>query len=440
MTSKLAETAARAYLPKSMKRLGALLIACLAVSASAAELTRVASSFEEKDPFGMFLDFSYLFTQDKGRIVREWYQLGDLQDVTEFNYLRRDHVLGIDAHIGLYKDLELHVGVPIVFGQDRTWNYAAGTNAGNTTTVHNCPPDPSGSMCENPVTRTGQLFQLGQPPAASYRSGLGDFTFGIAWNAFVQKKDPSKPNWTLRFDYTAPTAAMLNPTTITSNSSRGAIGDRVHRYTFSTAVSKKVSRYVEPYSGIWYTLPWRGPGFYSNCDDASDERQGRPQNCGLEVWDRAETGIKPTHQGGATMGIEVTPFAREDRHQRVTFDFRTFFNYTSEGRYYNEMSDLFGKLLYTSDYGTVGGQFGFIGQAAEFVTLKASTSIAYNTERFLTREEVGKDFKPGEGVDFSRTPEEINPNYDFRIDRVGRRFRIQENYVFRIMVTAYFNF
>jgi hypothetical protein len=440
VTSKLAETAGRAYLLKPMKRLGALLIACLAVSASAAELTRVASSFEEKDPFGMFLDFTFDRIQDRGKIVREWYQLGDLQDVTELFYQRYETRLGIDTHIGLYKDFELHIGVPIVFQSDRSWRFAAGTNGDNTTIYRNCTLDPRGTQCANPGSGDGQLFAVGDPQSASYRSGLGDFTFGIAWNAFVQKKDPSKPNWTLRFDYTAPTAAMLNPTTATSSASRGAIGDRIHRYTFSTAVSKKVSRYVEPYSGIWYTLPWRGPGFYSNCDNASDERQGRAENCGVAIWDRAETGIKPAHQGGATMGIEVTPFAREDRHQRVTFDFRTFFNYTSEGRYYNEMSDLLGKLLYTSDYGTVGGQFGFIGQAAEFVTLKASTSIAYNTERFLTNENIGKDLTGNGTVDITAAPEEINPNYDFRIDRVGRRFRIQENYVFRIMVTAYFNF
>ncbi len=436
----LAKTRERAYLRKPMKRLGVLLIALLGASAGAAELTRVASSFEEKDPFGMFLDFTFDRIQDRGKIVREWYQLGDLQDVTELFYQRHETRLGIDAHIGIYKDLEFHLGVPIVFQSDRTWRYAAGTTNDNTTINRNCTLDPRGTLCSNPGSGNGQLFQVGDPQSASYRSGLGDFTFGLAWNAFVQKKDPSKPNWTLRFDYTAPTAAVINPTLATTSASRGAIGDRVHRYTFSTAVSKKLGRHVEPYMGIAYTLPWRGPGFYSNCDDASDARQGRAENCGIEAWGRDETGVRPAHTGGAQMGIELTPFSREERHQRVTFDVRAFFNYVSEGRYYNELSDLFGKLLYTSDYGTVGGQLGFIGQAAEFVTLRASTSIAYNTERFLTNEQIGKDLNGNGTVDITAAPQEINPNHDFRIDRVGRRFRIQENYVFRIMVTAYFNF
>jgi hypothetical protein len=420
-----------------MKRLGFLCAALIGTTAFGAELTRVASSFEEKDPFGMFLDFTFDRIADRGTIVREWYQLGQLQDVTELRYQKYETKLGIDVNLGIYKDLELHVGVPIVFQQDRQWFFAGGTNETNTTIFRNCSLDPAGTQCANPGAGDGALFGV---PNSSYRSGLGDFTFGLAWNPFVQAKDPSKPTWTLRFDYTAPTASLLNPTVVTSNANRGNIGDKVHRYTFSTAVSKRLNKYVEPYVEVHYTLPWRGPGFYSNCDDASSARQSHPENCGGTGWGRDETGVRPAHTGGSIFGAEITVFEREDRHQRVAFDFRGWFNYVSEGRYYNEMSDLFGKLLYTSDYGQMGGQFGFVGQAAEFIKLKAYTSFAYNTERFLTNENIGKDLTGNGVVDVTAAPQEINPNYDYRIDRVGRRFRIEQQYVFRVMVTASFNF
>lgn len=420
-----------------MKRLGFLVLALGSLSASAAELTRVASSFEEKDPFGLLLNFTFDRTADRGTITREWYQLGELQDVTELRYQKYDTRLGIDVHLGLYKDFELHVGVPIVFTQDREWFFAGGTNESNTTINRNCALDPAGTACANPGNGTGVLFPV---PSSSYRAGLGDFTFGLAWNVLNQKKDASKPTWTLRFDYIAPTATLLNPSVATSSGQRGNIGDKVHRYQFSTAVSRRISKYVEPYFQLHYTLPWRGPGFYSNCDDASPDRQGNPQNCGREVWNRGETGIKPVHTGGAQFGAEITAFEREDRHQRVTFDFRGFVQYFSEGRVYNELSDALGKLLYTSDYGQVGGQFGFVGQAAEFVILKAYTSFAYNTEHFLTNENIGKDLNGNGTVDVTANPDEINPNYDYRIDRVGRRFRLEQQYVWRIMVTATFNF
>jgi len=408
----------------------------------AAELTRVASSFEEKDPFGLFLDFTFDRLGDRGTIVREWYQpnaqgVNTLQDVTELRYQNYKTSLGIDVNVGIYKDVELHVGVPIVFQNDRNWFFAGGTNETNTTIWRNCALDPLGTQCANPGAGDGRLFEV---PANSYRSGLGDFTFGIAWNVFVQAKDPSKPTWTLRFDYTAPTSALLNPSVATTSGMRGNIGDKIHKYTFSTAVSKKLNPYVEPYLEVHYTLPWRGPGFYSNCDDASSLRQSHPENCGKEGWSRDDTGIHPPHTGGSMFGAEITAFEREDRHQRIAFDIRGWFNYVSEGRYYNEMSDLFGKLLYTSDYGQAGAQIGFIGQAAEFVKLRAYTSFAYNTEHFLTNENIGKDLTGNGVVDVSTHPEEINPNYDFRIDRVGRRFRIEQQYLFRVQVTATFNF
>jgi len=419
-----------------MKRLGFLIAVVFGTTAFGAEITRVASSFEEKDPFGLFLDFTFDRIADRATLVREWYQLGELQDVTELRYQKYETKLGIDVNVGLYKDVELHIGVPIVFQQDRNWFFAGGTNETNTTIWRNCG-NAAGAPCANPGVGDDRLFE---PPTNSYRSGLGDFTFGLAWNVFVQAKDPSKPTWTLRFDYTAPTATMLNPSVVTTSSMRGAIGDKVHKYAFSTAVSKKLNKYIEPYLEVHYTLPWRGPGFYSNCDDASAARMGYPQNCGKEGWSREQTGIQPAHTGGSIFGTEITAFEREDRHQRVAFDLRGWFNYVSEGRTYNEMSDLFGKLLYSSDYGQVGGQFGFIGQAAEFVKLRASASFAYNTEHFLTNENIGKDLMGNGVVDVTSAPEEINPNYDFRVDRVGRRFRIEQQYIFRIQITATLNF
>lgn len=420
-----------------MKRLGFVCAVLLGTTASSAELTKVASSFEEKDPFGMFVNFTFDRTADRATITREWYQLGALQDVTELRYQKYDTRLGIDVNVGIYKDVELHIGVPIVFQQDRSWVYAGGTGDTNSTINRNCAVDASGAGCTMAGNGTNSLFPV---PNSSYRSGLGDFTFGIAWAPFNQAKDASKPTWTLRFDYTAPTAALLNPTVATTGAMRGNIGDKVHRYTFSTAVSKKLNPYLDPYFGLHYTLPWQAPGFYSNCDDPSIARLSMPGNCGKTGWTREDTGIKPAHTGGAVFGMEITAFQRPERFQRIAFDFRGFFDYVSEGRYYNEMSDLLGKLLYSSDYGTIGGQFGIIGQAAEFIQLKAVTSFAYNTEHFLTNEAVGKDLDNSGAVNLTATPWEVNPNYDFRVDKVGSRFRIEQQYVWKILVTANFNF
>lgn len=415
-----------------MHRIGFLIAGLLSAWVSAAELTRVASSFEEGRPFGMFLDFTFDRISDRGTIAREWYG-GNQTDVTELTYKKDETKLGIDVNLGIYRDVEIHVGVPIVFQQDRQWSFAPGTHESNTTLYRNCTLDPQGTACGSPGQGEGRLFE---PPVESLRAGLGDFTFGIAWNVFVQKKDSSKPTWTLRFDYSAPTASVLNPSVPTSKVSRGNIGEKVHRYNFSTAIAKRLG-FFEPYFQLHYTLPWQGPGFYSNCKDASPARLGHPENCDSPDWNRRETGVHPPHTGGVLFGGEVTVLNREDRHQRLTFDLRGFVEYVSEGRYYNEMSDLFGKLLFSSDYGQVGGQLGFVGEAAEFIKISGSASLAYNTEHFLTSEPIGKDLS-GDGL--VKASEEYSPNYDLRIDRVGRRFRIEQQYVFRIQVTASFHF
>lgn len=418
-----------------MQRLVLAICGLLVSTASAAELTRVASSFEEKDPFGMYLDFSFNRLQDKAMLSREWYQAGDSQDVTELSYLHYQTSLGLDLHLGIFRDLELHVGVPIIFQDDRSWSFSGRTDASNTTIYRNCG-DARGTACAAPGYGTGRLFEV---PNGSYRSGLGDFTFGLAYAPYVQAKDPSKPTWVLKFDYTAPTAALLDPSQPTSNTSRGNVGEKLHKYTFSTAVSKRLG-IAEPYFQLTYTLPWRAAGFYSNCDNPSAQTMGYVENCNTDGWSRTQTGLQPQHTGGIDFGTELTIFERADRHQRVVIDLRAWMKYFSEGRVYNEMSDLFGKLLYTGDYGQVGGQFGFVGQAAEFVILRANVSLGYNTEHFLTQENVGKDLNGNGTVDVTADPHELNPNYDFRVDRPGRRFRVEEQFLFNLQVTATFNF
>src|SRR5205814_1556456 len=104
----------------------------------------------------------------------------------------QDTRMNIDAHVGLYKDLELHFGIPIIFQQDRRWNYAAGTSDANTTIYRNCgtaAPSMAGTMmgCDDPSMQgrgTNHLFEVGDPFTISYRGGVGNLTFGLAYAFF----------------------------------------------------------------------------------------------------------------------------------------------------------------------------------------------------------------------------------------------------------------
>ncbi|MBI3183129.1 MAG: hypothetical protein HYZ28_13405 [Myxococcales bacterium] len=426
-----------------MRRLGAALLLLAAQSAKAAELTRIASSFEEKDPFGMFIDIGFQRTQHRFKLTREHHQNDDVQDVSELRFVGIDTRLNMDLRMGLWEDLEFHYGLPLVFSRTQRWRFANGTSAENSTIYNNCLQADGQLLDPNcPVSQAGEreLFTVREGDQQDvFRGGLGDMTFGMAYAIFNQKKDPSKPMWLLGVDYTAPTAEGIDPTLPTSASSQGRIGDRIHRYKFYTSLSRRVG-VVDPYFQIHYTLPYRGPGWYSNCDHPDPRTMGRPENCGTDQWTRSDTGIRPPHVGGFIIGSEFNAYEEPAMHQKVAMDIRGYVTYVSEGRYFNELSDVFQKLHYTQDYLQLGGSFGLVAHAAEYVHLKATASLLYNTEHTLTDESIGKDLDGNGTVDISANPKEINPNFDWRTDMVSRRFRATETSIFRIDVVGVFNF
>ena len=95
-----------------MFRLRAVLAALLfgaPLAANAAEITRIASSFDEDDPFDLILDAKFHRTQTHTKIVRE--QLTGSQGLIERPevwHKGSDTRLDINLAIGLYKDFANH--------------------------------------------------------------------------------------------------------------------------------------------------------------------------------------------------------------------------------------------------------------------------------------------------------------------------------------------
>jgi hypothetical protein len=418
----------------ALSRLACPLVVALALpfAALAAEATRVASSFEEGRPFGFFLDVGFERTEDRALLSREWYQSGGLTDVKELRYQKIDSRLLLDLHVGIFRDLELYAGLPIVFQQDRSWSFAPGTDESNTTLYQNCV-NARGEACATPGMGTDRLVDMSSGQA-TFRGGLGDLTLGLAWAPLNQKKDQALPTWALRFQYTAPTAALANPGNPGSATMRGAVGDRSHRFTLNTALSRRLGL-AEPYTVVQATIAVPGDGFFSNCDEPR-AGLGRAENCLTGPWTRQETGSAPPQTGTFTLGTELIAFERPDVQQRVVFDFFTYVTYVSPGRYLNEMSDLLGKYLVSGDFVQLGAGAGFIGQAARYAQLKFNASFGYNSERFVTSELPGRDLDNSGTIDVTFRPDELNPSFDYRIDRTGRRFRISEQFIFRFMVVG----
>lgn len=398
----------------------------LSASATAAEITKIPSSFEENKPFGMFIDIGYVHGIDFAKISRENHQEGDLVDITELNYQGVEDRITLDLRIGLYKDLELHIGAPYVITAKRSWNYSSGTDASNSTITNNCLR-PDGTLLDvncpkaTPGPGAEPLFPV---KGESYRGDLGNVTFGLAYGIFTQARDDTKPDWIVGLDYEAPTAVALNPATATSVSGKGKIGDKFHHYTFFTSLSRKFGA-IDPYFKVQYTLPIAGPNFYSNCSSGDPNKLSRPQNCGAG-WSASETGTRVPHQAGVIFGSEFNAYDDIDARQKFAFDLRMVATYFTEGRWNNELSDAMGKMLYTTDYAEIGGGPGIVWHLSEYFRIDGGATYVYVTDHFLTAETVGKDINGNGSVDVTSDPGELNPTYDFRVDTVGRRFRLSD--------------
>ena len=253
-----------------------------------------------------------------------------------------------------------------------------------------------------------------------------DLTFGLAYAMLNQDRDNSKPMWLLGIDYEAPTADKLDSSVPTSGANRGPIGDRVHKYTFFTALSRRQG-ILDPYFKAQYTLPVKAGGAYSNCDHPSPTSLGYPQNCSPLVFPSGQTGMQPPHRAAVLIGTELVVDEKVKEHQKVSFDLRGEARYISSGRYYNEASDLLGKLLATEAYLQFGGQLGLNVQAAEFAIFHATASLLYSTAHGLTGEAYGNSQNP-------------NPNFDARVDSPGNRLRLVDSYVLVLGADMTFSF
>lgn len=432
-----------------MNRLRAVVLALTVaspLSAQSAEITRIASSFEDNHPFGMFVDVGFENTSRRMLISHELHTDAGLVDHPELRYSGIDTRLNLDLHIGIWKDVEFQYGLPIVFQHNDYYGFAAGTNATNSTLT----ASPVNCIGANGVLYPGcPASGANAVPYASFpasgsaplalRGGLGNMRFGLAWAPFNQLKDDTKPTWIVGIDYEAPTAKLLDPSVVTTPDSRGNIGDRTHKYSFYTTFSRRIGA-IDPYFQARWTVTYHGPGWYSNCDNPSASNMAIPANCSMPQWTRDETGIQVPQTLGLVFGSEFAAYEESAKHQRVGLDLRAIADYIGPGRYYNELSALTGKLMFTQDYLKFGGSLGLNAYASDYIRLQAVASLLYNTPHLLSAEPIGKDINGDGVVNVSSNPKEVNPNFDYRMDVASRHFIASEITEFRIDIVASLNF
>jgi hypothetical protein len=417
--------------------LTAIALAALAGRAGAAEISRVATSGEPGNPFDLDLGVRWDRSVESATITRE-------SSPGRLRYLRTRNAVVPRIAVGLWHDFEAHFEMPYVLGDDRQWRYGTvwGLTSGPTTfdpvasTIDaNGDPCPGGSC---------PIFAVAPKTTGFHGGRAGDLTAGLSWGIFNDRKDDTKPYWLLGADVTIPTAVKWEPgkdrsvswdSPYATQSNPGPFGEKVWKVDVYTVLSKRYT-YVDPYVKAHARFAFKSASTYSNCD-AVNEPASIPQfnaeaaaNCKTFG---SEAGAKLPFVAGLTFGSEFIPYEDVRENQKLSIDLRFFSELTSSQRFYNELTDATGKLLQTDGYMEVGGLVGLYLRASQYVLLQAQASLATRTAHYLTGETRYKDGWTG-------TSAEVNPNFDWRYDAPGSRFRISEVSIFALSVGGVLQF
>jgi hypothetical protein len=439
-----------------MGRLSAVITAAsllaLAAPTRAAELTHVATAAEPDSAFNLDLSVRWERTQKKATITREkataptsTEPFGYVDDVPELAFGEVTNVVIARLAAGLYQDLEIHFELPYFLGQEVSWKYASGITSA-TSSISNNTVGPSGGTCTSPPC---PLFFAGPKDATVYHGGVaGDLKVGLAWGIFSDVKDDTKPFWLVGLDVTFPTSTLYDPwagrksdnnfdSPYAVSTNVGPVGQKIWQFDFQTALSKRMGP-VDPYFKVHLMVPRRFSSTYSNCDHVADPAPGTPpaamtpSNCALPQW-KDEAGAILPWKAGLTFGTEFVPLEDKVEGQRVVIDLRLVGDYTSKARWYNELTDATGKLLYTESYMQLGGLVSFLYRASRHVAVQAQAGYTVETSHLLTGEPLGV-------ADGSNSSPDQNPNFDWRWDAPGRRFRITDAGIFSLQLAGIVNF
>jgi len=453
-------------------RLAALLTISLALAfaplwpARAGEITEVADAADGDDPFDFELEVGWRRTLQQAKFTRENLQIDsgtgapDIVDVTELRYRDLRNELLITARAGIFHDLEIHGALPIVFSDEQEiWPAQPLLDAG----IQNTTLENRDGVCSNGTIDPSCVERLVEYDTASgennsYRGGLGDGHIGFTWGLMNDERDAWSPRWNIGADWTFPSGGKRKPTAVSHDPNNPMpVGEKTNYFTFHTALSKDLGR-ADPYFKLYYRLPFATPEqSFHNCEspdslaDMDVTTPGVQNTCSVGTeWLAAGNnrgGLRPSHVGGVTFGTELLPYIDAKQGVRIALDLQVDTSYHSEGRVFSELSDFLGRTTYIGDFIRFDGTVGLRVRASKYAQFHLLTTFGYDSEHFLTDEPIGRNLKlcinastglitdqtstcsvVNDSIELTRDQvnPEMNPNYDFRWDQPGRRFRIEE--------------
>jgi hypothetical protein len=436
--------------------------------AAGAEVTRVVSAFDDDNPFDVNLTLSWLREAKSAFVKREGVAGAGATAGTDLfkdlQFHQTTNIINLRADVGIFRDLGFHIDAPIVLSDDRSLSFdqSAGqdcstpgqggtlncVNQNNSTTLRdgilpvqardpNGQPTQWGINSQNGGSFSGNSSQAFVGPT---RRGLEYLGLGLTWAVFNQRRDDTKPTWTLGFDARLDVGKDMgfDPTNPGANT---AVGLGYHQLVWSTNVSKRF-RYFEPYFGLWYMLPVR---------DKNSPFVKYPTG--------GQTTVDPQQEAGVQFGVEQIAWENHPAHQRVTVEVRGRMTEHFFGRSHSELWEVlsgapgcatdvtqcrkdptagganvgidfdegraspYPGVTETEAYASFGGDAGLNIQVGEHVRFRGLFGFTADQPHFITFANAGVA-PAGKPVDLTN-PAEKNPAYREVIDDPGRRFKVE---------------
>jgi hypothetical protein len=455
--------------------------AAMARTAQAAEVTRVASSFEDDDVFDLHFGVTYDYQFKRAAVLREWNTGTPTDDrtqlVKDLIYRQQRHTLTPTLEIGLWHDLAIYASLPVVLADIRDYSFdkrADDCSFGNEAPATCVDKDNSTTLRDEIVpyngfdaTNTANPFRQFTGPGtdlifkAPNRRGLDQIHVGIKYGILNEEKRTHMPNWVVGLEGRfAVGRAMTFSRDITVDDPSGnhRVGRRVHELGLWTSLSRRY-RFLDPF----FTAYWRQSIRASGSQFTDFSSLG------------AQGSRAPQSQAGITVGGEIVPWERKAKNLKVSILLQGSAELHYGGRAYSEVWELladspamvgandparagdcdrnqalafarenpgdpgyvaaggsscerFGGVTNLQDYGTFGFRGGLNLHLSKYVRVALGANVSTDTRHFLTAANRGDANAVGGGDPDRVDPNtaEVNPVRRDVVDNVGRRYVVDD--------------
>jgi len=419
----VSDTTVMANLTRNAARVG-LAVVALAGSATAAEVTRVLTARSLKD-FDVGVSVDWQHESSKASVRREYNQGTGTTVVSDLVHRQTRDSMQLRAEAALVQDLSFALTGSFVVADHRSLEFDRSGDCASTPCLETLLRD--GILPGTQGTSWGLDAEHGvpfAPPSGQVfrgpdRSGFEYLGLGLDWAAMNQARDRTKPTWVVGLETRLSVGVdqRFDPGKPTAN--RG-VGLGYHQLLLTTMFSRRLGDF-EPSMGGFVMQPWlTSNSVYKNQGTGST---GEPQR-----------------RIGGQLGLEATLWENPALHSRVAIEGNGKFEFRFEGLAQSELWEVLSGdsrcatasfcrsgidvnsrgvapnsgVVRSPAYGLVGGDIGVSGHIGAHARLRALGGMLFEEGHFLT--------------DASTQ----NAIYDVP----GRRFRIESQYTWRILVDA----